>query len=180
MCQERGIAGFTQFYYWCPLKAQPVQAFVGTVKNRPIDFCYFSANLTVRQNYPQKTLAGKELTMHYQQQKHIVHTGRRQSKVLSTIDKCGSKIDRNSVFDFLLTPVWRQMATKNSVSNNFYIRSSTVLAFSIAAYPVCCNSPFSDSCQTMPSRFTWVPGSQGPRQSGSVATATSAVSVPAS
>ena len=52
--------------------------------------------------------------------------------MLSTIDKRGSKIDRNSVFDCHLSPVWRQMAIENSVSNNFYLISSIVLAFSIA------------------------------------------------
>ena len=42
--------------------------------------------------------------------------GRRQSKTLSTIDERGSKIDRNSVFDCHLSPVWRQKANENSVS----------------------------------------------------------------
>ena len=44
---------------------------------------------------------------------------RQQSKTLSTIDECGLKIDRNSVFDCHLLQVWRQMAIKNSVSNDF-------------------------------------------------------------
>ena len=44
--------------------------------------------------------------------------GRRQSKMLLTMDERGSKIDRNSVFDCHLSPVGRQMAIKNSVSNN--------------------------------------------------------------
>ena len=66
----------------------------------------------------------------------IATPGRRQSKTLSTIDKRGSKIDKNSVFDCHLSPVWRQIAIENSVSNDFYLRSSIVLAFSIAAYPV--------------------------------------------
>ena len=39
--------------------------------------------------------------------------------MLSTIVELGSKIDRNSVFDCHLPPVWRQMAIKNSVSNDF-------------------------------------------------------------
>ena len=68
----------------------------------------------------------------------LLHTpSRRQSKTLSTIDERVSKIDSNSVFDCHLSPVWRQMAIENSVSNDFYLRSSIVLAFSIAAYPVC-------------------------------------------
>ena len=46
-------------------------------------------------------------------------TGRRQSKTLSTIDECGPKIDIKIVFDCHLLPVWRQMAIKNSVSNDF-------------------------------------------------------------
>ena len=33
-----------------------------------------------------------------------------QSKIISTIDKCRSKIARNSVFDCHLSPVGRQMA----------------------------------------------------------------------
>ena len=49
------------------------------------------------------------------------HTGwaARQSKMLLTIEECGSKMARNSVFDCHLSPVWRQMAIKNSVSNYF-------------------------------------------------------------
>ena len=46
-----------------------------------------------------------------------LHTG--QSKMLLTIDERGSKITRNSVFDWHLSPVGRQMAIKNSVSNDY-------------------------------------------------------------
>ena len=53
--------------------------------------------------------------------------GRRQSKTLSKIDECGSKIDRNSVFDCHLSPVGRQMAIENTVSMIFDLRSSKVL-----------------------------------------------------
>ena len=49
----------------------------------------------------------------------LITLGRRQSKMLSTIDERGSKIDRNSVFDCHLSPVWQQMAIENSVSNDF-------------------------------------------------------------
>ena len=45
--------------------------------------------------------------------------GMRQSKTLSTIDERGSKIDRNSVFDCHLSPMWRQLAIENSVSYAF-------------------------------------------------------------
>ena len=38
--------------------------------------------------------------------------------MLLTIDERGSKIARNSVFDCHLSPVRRQMAIKNSVSND--------------------------------------------------------------
>ena len=62
--------------------------------------------------------------------------GRQQTKTLSTIDERGSKIDRNSVFDCHLSPVWRQVAIKNSVAI-FYLRSLIVLVLLIAAYPVC-------------------------------------------
>ena len=44
---------------------------------------------------------------------------RPHSKMILTIDEHGSKIARNSVFDCHLSPVWRQMAIKNSVSNYF-------------------------------------------------------------
>ena len=63
--------------------------------------------------------------------------GRRQSKTLLTIDERRSKIDRNSVFECHLSPVGRQMAIENSVSNDlFYLRLSKASTFSIAAYPV--------------------------------------------
>ena len=68
---------------------------------------------------------------------YFITPGRRQSKTLSTIDERGSKIDRNSVFDCHLSPVWRQMVIENTVSIDFYLRSKIVLAFSIVAYPVC-------------------------------------------
>ena len=48
----------------------------------------------------------------------IITPGRRQSKTLFTIDKCVSKIDRNSVFDCHLSPVGRLMTIENSVSND--------------------------------------------------------------
>ena len=48
--------------------------------------------------------------------------GRQQSKKLLTIDKPESKIVSNSVFDCHLSPVRPQMAIKNSVSNDFYLR----------------------------------------------------------
>ena len=51
---------------------------------------------------------------------HFTTPGRRQSKTLPTIDKCGSKIDRNNVFDCHLSLVWQQMAIENSVSNDFW------------------------------------------------------------
>ena len=43
----------------------------------------------------------------------------RQLKTLIRIDKRGSKIARNSVFDCHLSPIGRQMAIENSVSNAF-------------------------------------------------------------
>ena len=46
--------------------------------------------------------------------------GKRQSKTLLTIEERGSKIVRNSVFDCHLSPVGRQMAIENSVSNDFF------------------------------------------------------------
>ena len=46
------------------------------------------------------------------------------------------KIARNSVLDSHLSPAGRQMAIENHVSTIFDLRSSIVLTFSIAAYPV--------------------------------------------
>ena len=52
---------------------------------------------------------------------HTIFTpGRRQSKTLFAIDERGSKIVRNSVFDWHLSPIERQMAFENSVSNDFW------------------------------------------------------------
>ena len=45
--------------------------------------------------------------------------GRRQSKTLFIIDERGSKIARNSVFDCHLSPIGRQIAIENSISNDF-------------------------------------------------------------
>ena len=62
---------------------------------------------------------------------------RRQSKTLLKIDEHGSKMARNSVFDCHLSPVGRQMANKKTLFLTIYnLRSSIVLTFSIAAYPV--------------------------------------------
>ena len=38
---------------------------------------------------------------------------------VNTIDERRSKIVRNSVFDCYLSPEWRQMAIKNTVSSDF-------------------------------------------------------------
>ena len=46
---------------------------------------------------------------------------RRQSKPFLTVSERGSKITRYSVFDCHLSPVGRQIAIKNSVSNVFFI-----------------------------------------------------------
>ena len=48
--------------------------------------------------------------------RHVNKPGRRQSKTLLTIDECGSKLARNSVFNCHLSPVRQQMAIENSVS----------------------------------------------------------------
>ena len=49
------------------------------------------------------------------------------------------EIARNSVFEGHLSPVGRQTAIENSVSN-YFDRSSILLTFSIATYPVCFTS----------------------------------------
>ena len=56
--------------------------------------------------------------------------------MLLTIDERESKFARNSVFDCHLSPIGRQMAMENSVSNFFDLRLSMVLTFLIAPYPV--------------------------------------------
>ena len=61
---------------------------------------------------------------------------RRQSKTLFTMDERGSEIATTSVFECHLSPVGRLMAIENFISNYFGLRSSIVLTFSIAAYPV--------------------------------------------
>ena len=49
----------------------------------------------------------------------VVTPDRRQSKTLLIIAERGSKIAINSVFDYHLSPIGRQMAIENSVSNYF-------------------------------------------------------------
>ena len=53
-----------------------------------------------------------------------------------TIDERGSEIATTSVFDCQLSPVGRLMAIENSVFSIFGLRSSIILTFSIAAYPL--------------------------------------------
>ena len=58
--------------------------------------------------------------------------------MLLTRDEHRSKIARNSVLIAICRQICDKMAIKNSVSNNFfYLRSSIVLTFSMAAYLVC-------------------------------------------
>ena len=68
----------------------------------------------------------------------------RQKKRLFTMDERGSEIATTSVFDCHLSPVGRLIAIENSVSNYFGLRSSIVLTFLIAAYPVCFRCTFHD------------------------------------
>ena len=80
------------------------------------DNTFFWASLTIKEvnQYFVHILSWKE-----ENDRSNYTPGRRQSKTLSTIDKRGSKIFNNSVFDCHLSPVWRQMAIKNTVSNDF-------------------------------------------------------------
>ena len=79
----------------------------------------------------------EELTTTVQIPLYLLFTpDRRQSKMLITIEECGSKVARNSVFDCHLSPVGRQMAIEN-LFMIFDLRLWIVLTFSIAAYPVC-------------------------------------------
>ena len=56
--------------------------------------------------------------------------------MLFTMDESGSEIAVSSVFNCHLSPVGRLMAIENSVSKYFGPRSSIVVTFSIAPYPV--------------------------------------------
>ena len=81
---------------------------------------FFSSKLTFFQfNYLSVTLSeSSSLDPDYFESKLTL--GRRQLKMLSaTIDKRGSNINRNSVFNCHLSPVWRQMAIVNTVSIDF-------------------------------------------------------------
>ena len=72
-------------------------------------------------------------------------TGRRQSKTLSTINERGSKIDRNSVFHWHLSPHWRQMAIESSVSSNFwfaFLDSIGVFDCCLPGVKTCCRSRY--------------------------------------
>ena len=82
---------------------------------------------SIQKGWPQK----------HKNQCTLCTPGRWQSKALSTIEERGSKIDRNSVIDYHLSPVWRQMAVDTLFLTIFDLLSLIVLAFSIAAYPVC-------------------------------------------
>ena len=62
---------------------------------------------------------------------------RRQSKTLLKVHERGSKITRNSVFDYHLTPVRRQVSIENSVSDEFDLHQSIVLAFRLP--PIRCD-----------------------------------------
>ena len=64
----------------------------------------------------------------------IITPGRRQSKTLLTIDERGSKIARNSIFDCHLSPIGDKWQSKTLFRTIFYLRSTIVSAFTIAAY----------------------------------------------
>ena len=49
----------------------------------------------------------------------LYHTGQAAIENVNTIDDRSSKIVRNRVFDCHLSPDWRQMAIKNTVSIDF-------------------------------------------------------------
>ena len=66
---------------------------------------------------------------------HRYTPGRWQSKMLLTMDERGSKIARNSVFDRHLSPVGRQRAIKNSVTN--YFSSTFVDCFGVFYCRLC-------------------------------------------
>ena len=65
-----------------------------------------------------------------------IKSGKRQSKTPLNRQR-GSKVARNSVFDFHLSLIGRQKASENLFQTIFDILSSMVLTFSIAGYQVC-------------------------------------------
>ena len=65
----------------------------------------------------------------------IITPDKRQSKQLLTIDGRGSK-SLETEYSIAICPRLATMAIENSVSNDFYLRSSIVLTFPIATYPV--------------------------------------------
>ena len=86
--------------------------------------------------YVAKTIQNKGYFFHVSVKNNFVFTPRRrQSKTLLPMDERGSEIATTSVFECHLSPVGRLMDIENFVSNLFYLRSSIVLTFSIAAYP---------------------------------------------
>ena len=72
----------------------------------------------------------------------LITPGRRQSKMFLTINECGSKITRNSVFDCHLSPVSIPLYL------TFFNLRLSILLFSIAAYPVCSYGPHHEKCET--------------------------------
>ena len=60
---------------------------------------------------------------------------------MGAIDERGSKIARNSVFECHLSPAGRQMAIKNSVSNDFL----SAFVDSIEVFNCCLPSVINDS-----------------------------------
>ena len=61
----------------------------------------------------------------------------KQSKTLLTIDERGSKISRNSVSIAICHQTGDKWQSKTLFLTNFDLRSTVVLTFSIAAYPMC-------------------------------------------
>ena len=59
----------------------------------------------------------------------VSHTGSEAIENFNIIGERRSKIVRNRVFDCYLSPDWRQMAIKNTVSSDFWSGSSIVKSF---------------------------------------------------
>ena len=61
---------------------------------------------------------------------------RQQSKILLTIDKHGSKIVYNSIFDYHLSPSGDKLQSQSVFLTIFNLPSSIVITLLIAPYPV--------------------------------------------
>ena len=88
-------------------------------------------------NNPKQGLLGIIFIFHVSVEKIFFSTSdMRQSKTLLTVDERGSEIATTSVFACHLSPVGRLKQSKTLFLTIFGIRSSKIMTFLIASYPV--------------------------------------------